>query len=108
MTKNILLFFFISLFVSNAFAQKNLDKRASKITQKMTKALSLDEEQKLKVYKIQLNRFQEVASIRKEYDNDIKTRKIQLRKVYNRLHGKLTKVLGKEKMQEWANYKQNN
>lgn len=108
MTKNILLFFFISLFVSTAFAQKNLDKRASKITQKMTKALSLDEEQKLKVYKIQLNRFQEVASIRKEYDNDIKTRKIQLRKVYNRLHGKLTKVLGKEKMQEWANYKQNN
>ena len=108
MTKNILLFFFISLFVSTAFAQKNLDKRASKITQKMTKALSLDEEQKLKVYEIQLNRFQEVANIRKAYNNDTKTRKIQLRKVYNRLHGKLTKVLGKEKMQEWANFKQNN
>ena len=108
MTKNILLLFFISLFVSNAFAQKNLDKSASKITQKMTKALSLDEEQKLKVYEIQLNRFQEVANIRKAYNNDTKTRKIQLRKVYNRLHGKLTKVLGKEKMQEWANFKQNN
>ncbi len=108
MTKNILLLFFISLFVSNAFAQKNLDKSASKITQKMTTALSLDEEQKLKVYEIQLNRFQEVANIRKEYNNDTKTRKIQLRKVYNRLHGKLTKVLGKEKMQEWANFKQNN
>ena len=35
----------------------------------MTKAFSFDEEQKLKIYKIykiQLNRFQEVASIRKE------------------------------------------
>lgn len=32
----------------------------------MTKAFSLDEEQKLKIYKIQLYRFQEVASIRKE------------------------------------------
>jgi len=108
MTKNILLFFFISLFVSTAFAQKNLDKRASKITQKMTKALSLDEEQKLKVFKIQLNRYQEVATIRKDYKDDPQSRKAELKKVYNRLYGKLRKALGKDKMQEWANYKQNN
>ncbi len=53
--------------MSNAFTQKNLDKRVLKITQKMTKALSLDKEQKLKVFRILFNRFQEVESIRKEY-----------------------------------------
>jgi len=53
--------------MSNAFTQKNLDKRVLKITQKMTKALSLDKEQKLKIFRILFNRFQEVESIRKEY-----------------------------------------
>ena len=52
----------------------------------MTDALSLDEEQKMKVYKIQLNRFQEVSSIRNEYNDDTQTRKEELRKVFNRLY----------------------
>ena len=54
------------------------------------------------------DRFQEVSSIRNEYNDYTQTRKEELRKVFNRLYGKLTKALGKEKMQQWAEYKQYN
>ena len=107
MKKNILILLF-SLFVTISFAQEDSVSKALEITKLMTDALSLDEEQKMKVYKIQLNRFQEVASIRNEYNHDTQTRKEELRKAFNRLHGKLTNALGKEKMQQWAEYKQYN
>lgn len=107
MTKNFLILF-LSLFISNAYAQNNFETQATEITEKMTEALSLDEELKAKVYNIQLQRFQEVASIREEYTDDPQTRKAELKMVFNRLFGKLTNALGKEKMQEWAEYKQYN
>ena len=107
MKKNILILLF-SLLVTISFAQEDSVSKALDITKLMTDALSLDEEQKMKVYKIQLNRFQEVASVRNEYNDDTQTRKEELRKAFNRLHGKLTNALGKEKMQQWAEYKQYN
>ncbi len=107
MKKNILILL-LSLFITISFAQEDSVSNALEITKLMTDALSLDEEQKMKVYKIQLNRFQEVASIRKEYNDDTQIRKDELRKVFNRLYGKLTNALGKEKMQQWAEYKQYN
>lgn len=107
MKKNILILL-LSLFITISFAQEDSVSNALEITKLMTDALSLDEEQKMKVYKIQLNRFQEVTFIRKEYNDDTQIRKDELRKVFNRLYGKLTNALGKEKMQQWAEYKQYN
>ena len=96
---------FFSLFISNAYAQNNFETQATEITEEMTEVLSLNEELKANVYKIQLQRFQEVASIREEYKDDPQTRKAELKKVFNRLFGKLIKALGKDNMQQWGDYK---
>jgi len=71
----------------------------------MAEVLSLSEEDTEKVYEIQLKRFQEVVSIREQYKDDDQTRKLELKKVYKRLFGKLKNALDKDKMQQWRNYK---
>ena len=103
--KQFILLAFLTVFTSNVFAQDDLVKKTTKITNEMTEVLSLNEEEKAKVYEIQLNRFQEVVSIREKYKDDSETRKPELKKVYKRLFGKLKKALGKAKMQQWADYK---
>jgi hypothetical protein len=65
----------------------------------------LSEEDKAKVYEIQLKRFQEVVSIREQYKDDDQTRKLELKKVYKRLFGKLKNAQDKDKMQHRKNYK---
>ena len=98
----------ILLFSINVFSQKEVVNKATKITEQMTEVLSLSEDEKAKVYEIQLNRFQQIASIREEYKNDSQTRKSELKKVYRKLFGKLNKALDKEKMQSWKTFKQSN
>jgi hypothetical protein len=71
----------------------------------MTEVLSLSEEDNAKVYKIQLKRFQDVESIREKHKDDTETRKSELKKVFNKLYGKLSEALGKNKMQQWGDYK---
>ena len=39
---------------------------------------------------------------------ELETKKIKLKKVYNKLYGKLKGNLGEEKMLLWQNYKRNN
>tara|TARA_B110000240_G_scaffold148410_1_gene164179 strand:+ start:454 stop:777 length:324 start_codon:yes stop_codon:yes gene_type:complete len=106
--KKIILLAFLTIFSLNSFAQNNLIKKATKITNEMTKVLSLNKEEKSKVYEIQLKRFQDVVLIRDEYQDNPEIRKAELKKVYKRLFGKLKNALGKDKMQEWKIYKQNN
>ena len=103
--KKILLLLFLTVFSSNVIAQGNFAKKASKITNEMTEVLSLSGEEKAKVYQIQLKRFQEVESIREKYKDDTETRKSELKKVFNKLYGKLSEALGKNKMQQWGDYK---
>tara|TARA_B100000780_G_scaffold18338_1_gene11946 strand:- start:17 stop:349 length:333 start_codon:yes stop_codon:yes gene_type:complete len=95
----------LSVFTLNVVAQDDLAIRATKITNEMTEVLTLTEEDRAKVYQFQLKRFQEVVSFREMYKDDDQTRKQELKKVYKRLFGKLKKTLGKEKMQQWRNYK---
>jgi hypothetical protein len=92
---------------SNVYSQNTSEERASKITDEMSEVMSLDEDEKAKVYEIQLKRFHEVATIRSMHAEDPETKKAELKKVYNRLYGKLKSTLGKDKMQEWKIYKQN-
>ena len=72
----------------------------------MSEVLSLDDDEKEKVYEIQIKRYHEVAIIRSTYAEDLETKKAELKKVYNRLSGKLKSALGKDKMKEWRTYKQ--
>jgi len=103
--KKIILLLFLTVFSSNVIAQDNFAKKASKITNEMTKVLSLSGEEKAKVYQIQFKRFQDVESIHKKHKDDAETRKSELKKVFNKLYGKLSEALGKNKMQQWGDYK---
>ena len=103
--KKFILLALLIVFNSNAIAQDNLSIKATKITNEMAEVLSLSEEDTEKVYEVQLKRFQEVVSIREQYKDNDQTRKLELKKVYKRLFGKLKNTLDKDKMQQWRNYK---
>jgi len=103
MKKITLLLFFV--LATNVYSQNTSEKRANEITNEMSEVLSLDDDEKAKVYEIQLKRFHEVAIIRSTYAEDPETKKAELKKVYNRLSGKLKGNLGKEKMKVWRTYR---
>ena len=103
--KKFILLTLLTVFTSNAIAQDNLSIKTTEITNEMAEVLSLSEEDKAKVYEIQLKRFQEVLLIREQYKDDVKTRKLELKKVYKRLFEKLKNALNKDKMLQWRDYK---
>ena len=104
--KKITLFLLLVL-ASSVYSQNTSEERATKITNEMSEVLSLNPEEKAKVYEIQLKRFNEVNIIRSTYAQDPETKKAELKKVYNRLFGKLKNALDKKKMQQWRIYKRN-
>ena len=104
--KKISLFLILMALAKNVYSQNTSEERAIKIINEMSEVLSLDDDEKAKVYEIQLKRFHEVAIIRSTYAEDLETKKAELKKVYNRLSGKLKSALGKDKMKEWRTYKQ--
>jgi len=106
--RNYMVLFLLVIFNTSIFAQKELVEKANVITNKMTKALNLNEKQRSKVFDIQLKRFKEVDSIQGKYEKGSEIRKAELKKVYNKLYGKLKGNLGEEKMKLWNQYKRNN
>ena len=92
---------------SNVYSQNTSEERATKITNEMSEVLSLNAEETSTVYEIQLKRFNEVNTVRSSYAQDPETKKAELKKVYNRLFGKLKNALDKKKMQQWRIYKRN-
>lgn len=104
MKKKYILIF--SLFFSlSVFSQDGLQEKAKKISDQMTMVLSLDEQTSEKIFNIQLKRFLDAQKIRTIHKSDKEQMNIELKKMYNRLWGKLNDVLGKEKMKSWSNYK---
>lgn len=108
MFKNLFIVLFIMTFSSSILAQSFEEIQAKEVTDQMTLALSLTESEKEKVYKIHLKRFQDVSQIRKQYLDEPELRNSELKKVFNRLYGKLKAALGEENMSQWATYKINN
>ena len=102
--KKITLFLLLVL-ASSVYSQNTSEERANEITNEMSEVLSLNPEEKAKVYEIQLKRFNEVNTIRSTFAQDPETKKAELKKVYNRLSGKLKSTLGKDKMKDWRTYK---
>ena len=104
MRKLYILFFSLILSLS-VYSQDGLQERAKKISNEMTMVLSLDEQTSEKIYHIQLKRFIDAQSIRKTYQNDKQQMRAELRKLQNRLWGKLNAVLGEDKMKSWSTHK---
>ncbi len=73
----------------------------------MTMVMSLDDVLSEKVYMIQLKRFIDAQGIRKTYSEDKEQMRLELKKLYNRLWGKLKGVLGDERMKLWKEHKRN-
>ena len=73
----------------------------------MTMVLSLDEETSEKIYHIQLKRFIDAQKIRTTFKNDKPMMRAELKKLQNRLWGKLNAVLGQDKMKAWNTHKKN-
>jgi hypothetical protein len=99
--------FLLLVLASSVYSQNSSEERANEITNEMSEVLSLNPEEKAKVYEIQLKRFNEVNTIRSTYAQDPETKKAELKKVYKRLFGKLKNALDKKKMQQWRIYKRN-
>jgi hypothetical protein len=73
----------------------------------MTMVMSLDDVLSEKIYIIQLKRFIDAQRIRKTYSEDKEQMRLELKKLYNRLWGKLKNVLGDDRMKLWKEHKQN-
>ena len=99
-----ILFFSLSFSLS-VYSQDGLIDRAKKISDEMTMVLSLDEETSEKIYHIQLKRFIDAQKIRTTFKNDKPMMKAELKKLQNRLWGKLNAVLGDDKMKYWGAHK---
>ena len=95
-------------FTTYGISQATADERAKEITREMVEVLSLNADQKNKVYKVQFERFTIADQIRQEHMDAPQIRKSKLKKVYDKLYGKLSAVLGDELMMRWKQHKQNN
>ena len=71
----------------------------------MTMVLSLDEETSEKIYHIQLKRFIDAQKIRTTFKNDKPIMRAELKKLQNKLWGKLKAVLGEDKIKSWSAHK---
>ena len=96
---------FLFLFSFSVFSQDGLQERAKKLSNEMTMVLSLDDVTSEKIYHIQLKRFIDAQRIRKVHMNDERQMKAELRKLQDRLWGRLKGVLGGEKMKSWSMHK---
>ena len=97
--------FFSLTFSLSVYSQNGLTDRAKKISNEMTLVLSLDEETSEKIYHIQLKRFIDAQRIRTTYNSDKAMMKAELKKLQDRLWGKLNAVLGEENMKSWSAHK---
>ena len=107
MIKKLFLTAILLCFCYVGFSQNTPEQMAKKITSKMAKVLSLDEVQKEEVYVIQLDRFRQAAKIRQNHEAEPQIKKAKLKKVYNKLYGKMKAIIGKERMQKWSELKNN-
>ena len=103
--RKLYILFFSLTFSLSVYSQDGLIDRAKKISDEMTMVLSLDDVTSEKIYHIQLKRFIDAQRNRTTYKDDKTMMKAELRKLQNRLWGKLNAVLGDDKMKSWCAHK---
>lgn len=94
------LFISVSASAQNAKAEKT----AKNNTEKMTAELSLNEEESAKVYDVFVVKFTKAIEIKTKYAEDATTKKKEMSKLSKETQGKLTAIVGKEKMTQWKAY----
>ena len=86
-------------------AQENPEKNAKKLANEFTQVLSLNEEESKAIYEIQLERFKSVQSINKEFANQPEIKQEKLKVLGNKVYNQLKTLLGKERQEQWKEYK---
>jgi DNA-directed RNA polymerase subunit L len=107
MIEKYILIFALTFSAPVVFAQDVAAEKAAEIKDEMAQELSSSEEEKAKIYTIHHIRFQTAMEIRIQYAGDIDAKKATLRKVYDKLHGKLLGAICSDRMKAWGNYKRN-
>ena len=107
MKKVKLLLLFIVVFSFNGLNAQNIEKKAKKFTDEMTKVLELNEEESKAIYEIQLERFKEIQAIEKEFANDPEQKKEAIKKLGNKVFNQTKNVLGVDRQKKWKEYKSN-
>ncbi|WP_439130904.1 hypothetical protein [Polaribacter sp.] len=100
----ILFFLFIFSFSISLNAQK-AEKKAEKFTARITKALDLSKADQKKVYKIQVERFNEGKEIRQKYKDDDEAKKEALKNLGKKVYNQMKNALGKEQIKKWKAYR---
>tara|TARA_Y100000385_G_scaffold17696_2_gene17813 strand:+ start:1477 stop:1806 length:330 start_codon:yes stop_codon:yes gene_type:complete len=108
MIKKLFLTAILLCFSYVGFSQNTPEQMAEKLTSEIAKVLSLDEVQKQEVYAVQLDRFTQAAEIRQNHEAEPQIKNAKLKKVYNKLYGKMKAIIGKERMQKWSEFKKQN
>lgn len=101
MKKSIFTLLVLFVTLSMAAQKGGPEKPAKKVADEMTEVLKLNEEESQKIYDLQLERYQGIFAVKKQYANDEETMKAEIKKVNKGKQKELMAVLGKEKMDIW-------
>jgi hypothetical protein len=88
-------------------AQAKQEQKAKKLSEEITKVLSLNKEESSAVYQIQLDRFKENFAIESEFANDPEGKKEKLKALGNKTYNKMRTILGQERQKKWKEYLEN-
>ena len=89
----------------NLQAQKQLEKKAEKLSSEITEVLKLNDDESKAVYNIHLERFKAAKEIREKYKDDEATKKEKLKKLGNTVFNQMKETLGKERMKKWNKHR---
>lgn len=102
----LLVVFLCSFTVSTA--QVNSKKRAKKLSQKMTKALDLNEQETEDIYQMQYERFEKANKLIDMYSDQPKVLKQKRKELGKEIYNNLKNYLGKERLKEWRKWRKQN
>lgn len=93
---------------TTASAQINSDKRATKLSQKMKKALDLSKEETQDIYDMQYERFEKANRLNEKYAGQPDVLKQKRKKLGKEIYNNLKNYLGKDRLKEWRKWRKRN
>jgi polyhydroxyalkanoate synthesis regulator phasin len=88
-------------------AQTQIENKAQKFIDEITKVLELNDTDSKAIYQIQLERFKENKAIESEYGDKPEEKKEKLKDLGNKIFNKMKAVLGSDRQKKWKEYKEN-
>lgn len=92
--------------LSQEKVKKTPEERAQKHSEKMTKHLSLSDEQQKQVYDILFSRATQVDELRNNKDITKESRKEQVKSIFSDADSKLGNIFTKEQNEKWTKHKE--